>query len=117
MPTKSLMNRYKKKDVDQITKSLIRARNATQQAIDRFYKYKPDGKIKSLTNSATFKKQSGVRELEKQVKLLDRFIDKMLPVGMTSQGIADTKKRMDAQRIYQMAQRRMKELRKEGKIK
>ena len=47
MPTKSLMNRYKKKDVDQITKSLIRARNATQQAIDRFYKYKPDGKIKS----------------------------------------------------------------------
>ena len=78
MPTKTLIGQYKSKDIDKIVTSLKRARDATQQAIDRFDKFKPDGKTKALKNNSTFRKQSGIGELEKQVKLLDRFISKLL---------------------------------------
>ena len=78
MPTKSLIQRYKAKDIDKIVTSLIRARDATQQAIDRFDKFKPEGKIKALKNNSTFRKQSGIAELDKQIKLLDSFISKLL---------------------------------------
>ena len=67
MPTKSLISRFKDKDVDKIIRSLERARNATQRSIDQFNNYRPEGKIKALKSTAEFNKQSGINELKKQV--------------------------------------------------
>lgn len=77
MPTKSLISRFKDKDVDKIIRSLERARNATQRSIDQFNNYRPEGKIKALKSNAEFNKQSGINELKKQVRLLDKFISKL----------------------------------------
>ena len=77
MPTKSLISRFKDKDVDKIIRSLERARNATQRSIDQFNNYRPEGKIKALKSTAEFNKQSGINELKKQVRLLDKFINKL----------------------------------------
>ena len=78
MPTKSLISKFKGKDVDKIISTLERARNATQKAIDQFNNYRPEGKIKSLKSNPEFKKQSGINELVKQVNLLDKFISRLL---------------------------------------
>ena len=78
MPTKSLISKFKEKDVDKIIRTLERARNATQKSIDQFNDYRPLGNTKALKSDVEFRKQSGINELKKQVKLLDKFISKLL---------------------------------------
>jgi hypothetical protein len=77
MPTKSLISKFKDKDIDKIIRTLERARNATQRSIDQFNNYRPEGKIKALKSNGEFRKQSGINELKKQVKILDKFISKL----------------------------------------
>ena len=78
MPNKAIVSRYKGKDVDRIVKTLERARDATQKAIDQFNQYRPPGNIKSLKSDPAFRKASGINELKKLVKLYDKFIQKLL---------------------------------------
>jgi len=78
MPTQTLISKFKAKDVDKIIRSLERARNATQRSIDQFNDYRPLGNIKALKSDVEFRKQTGINELKKQVKLLDKFSSKLL---------------------------------------
>ena len=48
-----------------------------KEALTNFNDYRPIGNIKALKSNAEFNKQSGINELKKQVKLLDKFISKL----------------------------------------
>ena len=66
----SILKKYTKRELISIRTSTKMARDKTQQIIDRLLKNKPD-KIKS------FKKKSGIVDLEKQLRFLNRSIDKL----------------------------------------
>lgn len=66
----SILKKYTKRELISIRTSTKMARDKTQQIIDRLLKNKPD-KIKS------FKKKSGIVDLEKQLGFLNRSIDKL----------------------------------------
>jgi len=67
---KSLLNKYDKRQLLMIRSSTKQARDKTQQIIDRFEKNRPE-KFKQ------FKRKSGVIDLEKQLRFLNKSLNKL----------------------------------------
>lgn len=67
---KDLLKKYSKRELIMIRTSVKGARDKTQQIIDRFEKGRP-AKFKA------FKRKSGVVDLEKQLRFLNRSLDKI----------------------------------------
>jgi len=67
---KDLLKKYSKRELIMIRASVKGARDKTQQIIDRFEKGKP-------TKYKSFKRKSGIIDLEKQLRFLNRSLDKI----------------------------------------
>ena len=67
---KDVLKKYSKRELLMIRASTKAARDKTQQIIDRFEKNRPE-RVKS------FKRKSGVIDLEKHLRFLNKSLDKL----------------------------------------